>query len=148
VFFLPEDIRVNTFRANNTTFTSAGAQFTQGTPTGRFIAPAGFGNCLQAFLGACGFERLVLKGPAFFRSDLSLVKKVRFSETMNLEFRGEFLNAFNNINFLVGSASNDVNTIGGLNTQTFGRYTAAYQDISTTNDPGGRLVQLVLRFNF
>ena len=37
---------------------------------------------------------------------------------------------------------------GGFGAATFGRYTAAYQDISTTNDPGGRLVQLVLRFNF
>ena len=148
VFFLPEDIRLNTFRANNITFTAAGATFTQGAPTGRFIAPAGFGNCAQAFGGGCGFERLVLKGPAFFRSDLSIVKKVNFTETMNLELRGEFLNAFNNINFLVGNASNDVNEIGGFGAATFGRYTAAYQDISTTNDPGGRLVQLVVRFNF
>jgi hypothetical protein len=58
------------------------------------------------------------------------------------------LNAFNNINFLIGSASNDINTLGGFGTATFGRYTNAYQDISTTNDPGGRLVQLVVRFNF
>ena|SRR5688572_14586893 len=148
VFFLPEDIRLNTFRANNTTFTAAGASFTQGAPTGRFIAPATFGNCAQVFVGTCGFQNLVLKGPAFFRSDLSIVKKVHFSETMNLEMRGEFLNAFNNINFLVGAAANDVNAPGGFGAATFGRYTAAYQDISTTNDPGGRLVQLVLRFNF
>ena len=148
VFFLPEDIRVNTFKAQNTAFTSTGAVFTQGTPTGRFIAPAGFGNCAQAFIGSCGFQNLVLKGPAFFRSDLSLVKKINFTETMNLELSGEFLNAFNNINFLVGSASNDVNAPGGLGTAQIGRYTAAYQDISTTNDPGGRLVQLVVRFNF
>jgi hypothetical protein len=148
VYFLPEDIRLNTFRANNTTFTAAGATFTQGAPTGRFIAPAGFGNCQQAFVGQCGFERLVLKGPAFFRSDLSIVKKLNFTETMNLELRGEFLNAFNNINFLVGNASNDVNEIGGFAGANFGRFTNAYQDISTTNDPGGRLIQLVLRFNF
>jgi Carboxypeptidase regulatory-like domain len=148
VFFLPEDIRLNTFRANNMSFTAAGPAFTQGAPTGRFIAPAGFGNCQQAFIGSCGFQNLVLKGPAFFRSDLSIVKRVNFTETMNLELRGEFLNAFNNINFLVGAAANDVNSAAGFNAATFGRYTAAYQDISTTNDPGGRLVQLVLRFNF
>jgi hypothetical protein len=67
---------------------------------------------------------------------------------MNLELRGEMLNAFNNINFLIGSPNNDVNTLAGLGTATFGRFTNAYQDISTTNDPGGRLVQLVVRFNF
>ncbi len=148
IFYLPEDIRLNSFRANNVTFTAAGASFTQGAPTGRFIAPAGFGNCSQAFNGTCGFQNLVLKGPAFFRSDLSIVKRIQFTETMNFEMRGEFLNAFNNINFLVGAAANDVNAPGGFGTAQFGRYTAAYQDISTTNDPGGRLVQLVLRFNF
>jgi hypothetical protein len=148
VFFLPLDIRLNTFRANNTTLTSAGVVYTQGAPTGRFIAPSGFNNCLQGFAGQCGYNNLVLKGPSFFRFDLSLAKKIKFTERMNLEMRAEALNAFNNINWLVGSAGNDVNAIGGLGAGTFARYTAAYQDISTTNDPGGRLVQLVLRLNF
>ena len=148
VYWLPYDIRLNTFRANNTNFTSAGASYTQGAPAGKFIAPAGFGNCSQGYIGQCGFNNLVLKGPAFFRFDLSLAKKIRFSERMNLEMRAEALNAFNNINWLVGAAGNDVNAPGGLTSGFFGRYTAAYQDISTTNDPGGRLVQIVLRLNF
>lgn len=77
-----------------------------------------------------------------------LAKKVKFTERLNLEMRAEALNAFNNINWLVGAAGNDVNSSFGFNTGFFGRYTAAYQDISTTNDPGGRLIQLVLRLNF
>jgi hypothetical protein len=89
-----------------------------------------------------------LKGPAFFRSDLSVVKKLRFSETVNVEMRLEMLNAFNNINFLVGSAGNDVNNVGNLTSSAFGRMTNAYQDLSTTNDPGGRVGQLVIRVNF
>ena len=97
--------------------------------------------------GGCGFAN-PSQGPAFFRSDLSVVKRLRFTESVNLELRGEFLNAFNNINFLVGSAANDVNALGGFTSSTFGRMTNAYQDLSTTNDPGGRLVQLVVRFNF
>jgi hypothetical protein len=148
VFFLPLDIRLNTFKANNVTFTSAGAVYTQGAPSGRFIAPAGFNNCVQGIQGQCGFNNLVLKGPAFFRFDLSLVKKIKFTERLNLEMRAEALNAFNNINWLVGSPSNDVNTIGGTGAGTFARFTSAYQDISTTNDPGGRLIQIVLRLNF
>ncbi len=149
VFVFPQDIRENTFRAFNTAFAQGTNQpvYTQGAPTGRYIAPQGLG-CLQGFAGGCGFNNLVLKGPAFFRSDLSIVKKIRFTENTNLELRGEFLNAFNNINFLLGSASNDINSLGGTNAATFARFTAAYQDISTTNDPGGRLVQLVVRFNF
>ena len=62
--------------------------------------------------------------------------------------RLEMLNAFNNINFLVGSAGNDVNTLGSFTSSSFGRMTAAYQDTSTTNDPGGRIGQVVFRFNF
>lgn len=149
VYTLPLDIRQNTWRANNIAFSAAGVPtFTQGAPTGRFIAPAGFGNCKQAFGGDCGFTNLVLHGPSFFRTDASIVKKIKFTENTNVELRGEFLNAFNNINFLVGAAGSDINTLGGLGATTFGRYTAAYQDLSTTNDPGGRLVQLVVRFNF
>lgn len=158
IYVLPKDIRDNTVKAFNNSISIVqqavgqpslvNIAYTQGTPTGKFIAPAGFGNCAQPYAGGCGFANLVLKGPSFFRSDLSIVKKVRFNERMNMELRGEFLNAFNNINFLVGSAGNDLNTLGGFTSSAFGRMTAAYQDLSTTNDPGGRLVQLVVRFNF
>jgi hypothetical protein len=168
IYVLPKDIRENTVKAFNLGFvtrqvsgqpSTVAAEYTQGAPSGRFLAPAGYSNCQQGvgyvpslatptLGGGCGFQNLVLKGPAFFRSDLSIVKKITFSENTNLELRGEFLNAFNNINFLVGSAGNDLNTLGGFTSTAFGRMTAAYQDLSTTNDPGGRLVQLVVRFNF
>lgn len=148
VYLLPKDIRDNTFKANNVTITAAGPAYTQGTPTGRFIAPAGFGNCAQAYTGQCGYANLVLHGPSFFRFDLSIAKKIRFTENINVELRAEFLNAFNNINFQPGAAGNDVNTLGSLNATSFGRMTSAYQDLSTTNDPGGRVGQLVLRLNF
>lgn len=147
VFFLPQDIIENTRKAFNVAMGSGGPSFTLGEPTGRFIAPPTFGNCIEGFAGQCSSERIVLHGPRFARFDLSLVKRVRINETMNFELRSEFLNAFNNINFIVGNAANDVNNItpGGT---AFGRITAAYQDLSTTNDPGGRLVQIVARFNF
>jgi hypothetical protein len=149
IYLLPKDIRDNTFRANNVAITAAGgAVYTQGTPTGRFIAPAGFGNCAQAWTGQCGYANMILHGPSFFRFDLSIAKKIRFSENINIEMRAEFLNAFNNINFQPGAAGNDINTLGSLNATSFGRMTAAYQDLSTTNDPGGRVGQLVLRVNF
>ena len=148
VYVLPKDIRDNTIRAFNVSMTSTGPAYTQGTPTGRFIAPAGFNNCVQAVHGTCGFSNLVLKGPAFFRYDTSLVKKLHVTERVNVEMRLEMLNVFNNINFLVGAAGNDVNSVGNLTSTAFGRMTAAYQDLSTTNDPGGRVGQLVIRINF
>jgi hypothetical protein len=145
VFYLPDDIINNTARAFAVGYASTTNQptYTQGDPGGRFIAPAGFGNCIQATTGGCGFANLVLKGPEFFRADLSIVKRVRFTESADLELRGEFLNAFNNPNFQVGNPNNDVN--GGPLSGIIGN---AYQDVSTTNDPGGRLVQIVVRINF
>ena len=70
------------------------------------------------------------------------------TERVNLEIRGELLNAFNNINFVVGSANNNTNTSTNYTSQNFGQVTEAHRDTSTTYDPGGRLVQLVMRLNF
>jgi hypothetical protein len=145
VFYLPDDVITNTAKAFSVGFAGGTNQpiFTNGAPSGKFLAPAGFGNCAQEHIGVCGITNLVVKGPSFFRADLSIVKKIQFSERTNLELRGEFLNAFNNINFLIGNPANDLN--GAPLSGIVGN---AYQDSSTTNDPGGRLVQLVVRFNF
>ncbi|PYS71701.1 MAG: hypothetical protein DMF69_09580, partial [Acidobacteria bacterium] len=157
IYVLPKEIRDNTVKAFNLGIvtrqvtgqpSTVAPEYTTGAPTGRYVAPAGAGNCGQKYSGNCGYANLILKGPSFFRSDLSIVKKVKFTENTNLELRGEFLNAFNNINFLVGSAGADLNSLGGFTSSAFGRMTSSYQDLSTTNDPGGRLVQLVVRFNF
>jgi hypothetical protein len=157
VTFLPADIILNTRRAFSVSATGAGFG-ALGAPTGRYIAPANSNGCIQAFVGQCGFANLVLEGPRFVRSDMSLVKKIRFSERTNIEFRVEMLNVLNNINFLIGgSAAVDDGKLTPTNlglqapnysAATFGLITAAYQDISTTNDPGGRPVQFVFRFNF
>jgi hypothetical protein len=154
VYYLPQDIIDNTIRANNFDPTSATGYGAQGVPTGRYIAPANSGGCIELYAGQCGGTRLMLYGPMFTRFDMSLVKHIRVTEKANFELRGEALNAFNNVDFLIGSAGNNTTTVGqtttffGRATQTFGQMNAAYQDTSTTNDPGGRLIQLVARFNF
>lgn len=160
VTFLPDDIILNTRRAFNFSSTSATGYSTLGVPTGRFIAPAGFGGCRNRFIGECGYSDLVLHGPRFVRVDASVVKKLKFNERMNLELRGEFLNAINNQNFFVGGLpsadiaqlTTSTTTLPGTaySGATFGQLPtgSAYQDVSTTNDPGGRLVQFVIRFNF
>ncbi|MGE0884841.1 MAG: carboxypeptidase regulatory-like domain-containing protein [Blastocatellales bacterium] len=136
-FYLPQDIIDNTRRAYGSL---------TGSPTGKYIEPINYNNPV-AFGGQRGISNIVLYGPAFQRWDLSVIKKFKITETANFEFRAEFLNAFNNINFLVGSPNNDVNILGVGGT-TFGQITSAYQDVSTTNDPGGRLIQFVARINF
>ncbi len=157
IFWLPDDIAQNTIKAFN--FNSAG--FTQGAPTGRYISPANSNGCVQRFGGDCGFANLVIHGPRFLRQDMSIVKKIRITEKSNLELRGEALNIINNINFKLGDYATDAasvgQTVGGqiavptFSSSLFGQLNGngnAYRDTSTTNDPGGRLVQLVVRFNF
>jgi len=158
VYFFPQDIIDNTRRAflygvsgGVNTYIAPSGLTGNTAPTGRFIAPAGYGNCIEKVSGDCGFTNLVIHGPNFYRFDLSLVKKIKFTERVGGEIRAEFLNAFNNINFRIGSASNDVTSIAPalINQNSgFGITGSAYQDLSTTNDPGGRMVQLVLRLNF
>jgi hypothetical protein len=147
-YFLPQDIVDNTIKAFNTSATSATGYGSAGAPSGRYIAPASSGSCIEVYAGQCGGTSLILYGPHFTRFDISAVKKTKIGERVNLELRGELLNAFNNINFLVGSPNNDTNTANNFSNAAFGQVTQAYNDQSTTYDPGGRLIQFVLRINF
>jgi len=145
VFFLPDDIILNTRRANNVTPTGFS---TLGAPTDRYIAPPNSNGCIQEFVGQCGFANLILHGPSLTRFDISVVKKTRVTERMNVELRAEFLNAFNNINFKIGSQTAADTSVTNFSAATFGQTAVAYQDLSTTNDVGGRMIQMVLRINF
>jgi hypothetical protein len=152
VTYLPDDIILNTQKAFDIDITAAngyGTTFGTGGPTGRFIAPAGYGNCLQRVAGTCGFNNLILYGPSFFKFDVAVAKKFKFDEKRNVEFRATFFDALNHPNFRIGGWAADVVTVtpGGA---TFGQLGSgsAYQDISTTNDPGGRLIDFMLRINF
>jgi hypothetical protein len=138
VAFLPQDIIDNTLKAFGINCTPAPGKTDCG-PTGRYIAPP----TNPGELGA----RVFFRSPSFFRADLAAVKKFQFRESMNLELRMEFLDAFNNINFFVGDPNGVTGTLAA-NGATFGRTSFAYRDLSTTSDPGGRLIQLVARFNF
>ena len=138
VAFLPQDVIDNTLKAFAIGCTVPVGKTDCG-PTGRYIAPP----TTPGELGA----RIFFRSPSFFRADLSAVKKFHIRESMNIELRAEFLDAFNNINFFVGDPNGVTATHAG-NSATFGRTSFAYRDLSTTSDPGGRLIQLVARFNF
>ncbi len=79
--------------------------------------------------------------------DVSLVKKTRITERVNLEFRAQALNVFNLTNFTPDNATpggGATNTIGS----SFGQIGNAYRDISGTVDPGSRILEFVMRVNF
>jgi outer membrane receptor protein involved in Fe transport len=41
----------------------------------------------------------ILRGPRYFDADLAAIKNTKLNERLSLEFRAEFFNAFNNVNF-------------------------------------------------
>jgi hypothetical protein len=142
VYILPQDIIDNTIKAFSTSPTSATGYGSQGAPSGRYFAPANGPDCLQALPGQCAPLEHFVTGPAFVRFDMSASKRVQIAKTVNFEFRAEFLNAFNNINFI------PVATISPTALASTGQVTTAATDSSNTQDPGGRLVQLVFRINW
>ncbi|NJM52956.1 MAG: hypothetical protein HC846_05895 [Blastocatellia bacterium] len=155
VTYLPDDIILNTQKAfdinvgNTNSNGGYGTTFGTGGPTGRFIAPAGFNNCIQQTVGTCGFNNLIVYGPSFFKFDAAISKRIKIDERRNVELRATFLDVLNAPNWRVGGWAADTIAVG-LGGSTFGQMGngSAYQDLSTTNDPGGRLVDIMLRINF
>ncbi|MEQ1762688.1 MAG: carboxypeptidase regulatory-like domain-containing protein [Pyrinomonadaceae bacterium] len=154
VTFLPDDIILNTQKAfnidvSNTANSGYGTTFGTGGPAGRFLAPAGYGNCISRTAGDCGFNNLIVYGPGFFKFDATVAKRFKWGERRSVEFRVTALDVLNAPNFRVGGFGADVVT-AGVGGSTFGQLGngSAYQDVSTTNDLGGRQIDLMFRFNF
>jgi hypothetical protein len=152
VSYLPTDIIVNTIKAN--TFATPTAANLTGypvgqAPTGRFLAPAGYGNCQTTTAGACGFRKFVLFGPSFFKIDASLGKRFNVGEKRSVELRMTAFDVLNHTNWRLGGWTGNVNNITVF-TGTFGQMAGgwAYQDPNGSNDPGGRVMDFTLRINF
>jgi len=94
--------------------------------------------------------RNVLRGPHQINIDFSVIKRFPIRESKNIEFRAEFFNLFNHVNFAnpisnlnafaSSGGSIDPNTGQIINPGDFGRI------ISTSNNP--RLIQLAVKLNF
>ncbi len=111
------------------------------------------GQANSAFIRPCRTpgafcQRPFLYGPMFYRADISIIKNIKIWEKVRLEYRAEFLNAFNNINFFYPGSETTSTPITSATSGTFGKVTNAYRDVSTTDDNGGRIIQMVLRIHF
>jgi hypothetical protein len=136
VYYLPQALVDNT----NAAFELNGKTFANLDRNAPYIGPAN----LAGELG----QRVFLYGPWQQKWDFSLLKKTYIRETANIEFRVQALNAFNRTNFLLFAPGNGLTTTLAVNATGFGQTTGAYRDLSNTNDPGGRIVEFSLRFNF
>ena len=74
-------------------------------------------------------------GPSTYYWDMGLSKNVRFSDDMSVQFRAEFFNIFNNVNF--------ANPATAVNGAGFGRITSTH---ANQGDP--RIMQFGLKFVF
>jgi hypothetical protein len=111
------------------------AAFNQGgftlDPNAPYIGP-------QTTPGQLGYN-YYLRGPWQKHLDVSIVKKTRIGERANVEARAQALNVMNITNFYLGATS--------PNSTSFGQITSAFRDTSNAVDPGGRILEFVLRVN-
>src|SRR5215217_8515776 len=149
VTWLPSDIIDNTIRAFTTTGSTVSGYNAGQAPTGRFIAPSGFGNCQARTTGQCGFRKLVIFGPQFFKIDSAIGKRFKINERANVEFRMTMFDVLNHTNWRLGGWTGNVNNITAFTGQ-FGQMLNgwAYQDPNGSNDPGGRITDFMIRINF
>jgi hypothetical protein len=93
--------------------------------------------------------RNVLRGPRQTNVDFSIIKRFPFSESKNIEFRAEFFNLLNHVNFANPISNFNAVPSTSLNPNSgqiigdpgdFGRI------LATSNNP--RLIQLALKINF
>jgi len=97
------------------------------TVYGRSPAPAGTGGGFLWFdpsnytnntsgFGTCAPQLGGLRGPGYYNWDISLQKNFQLTERFKLQFRSDFLNAFNAVNLGAPNTTVDQNTTGVINT--------------------------------
>jgi hypothetical protein len=82
-----------------------------------------------------------VRGDSTNNVDLSVIKKTEIFENKNVEFRAEFLNAFNHPLFPVGNG-NDTGIITNVTNASFGR------TVASTQGNYARRIQMTLKFTF
>jgi hypothetical protein len=63
----------------------------------QWMSPAGFSQPAPGHFGNCPAQGPVV-GPGYFDADIGLMKNFHFTEATYVQFRTDFLNAFNNVN--------------------------------------------------
>ncbi|MBY0503526.1 MAG: TonB-dependent receptor [Bryobacteraceae bacterium] len=106
----------------------------------RFFTPAQLALFSVPAPGSVGNSgRNTFRGPGFFNTDLSIVKRFRITEQAHATFRTEAYNLFNTVNFLAPAVN--------LQTpQTFGVISGT--PTGASNQSGARILQFALRFDF
>ena len=118
------------------------AGYTAGAPTGRYFAPANGPDCIQVIRGDCAPPDVQAVAPPFSRFDFGARKRIGLGKRMNFILEVDVLNLFNAINF------NPVALPGNPANRDGYQVTSSYEDVNNLADPGSRVGQIVLRFNW
>jgi len=111
-----------------------------------YFNPAAFGACTEAsnVLPFGTSSRNFLRGPGQKNVDFSVVKFFQVTEKSRIEFRAEFFNIFNFVNFAQPNSNAFVETVGNLGTVTA---TNGFGSITQTS-AGPRIIQFALKYSF
>jgi hypothetical protein len=104
----------------------------------QWMSPAGFSDPAPGHFGNCPAQGPIV-GPGFFNADIGLMKNFHFSETKYVQFRTDFLNAFNQVN--LGHPDTGWSASGG----TFGQIGPA---VGTPSSQPARNIQVALKMYF
>jgi len=88
-----------------------------------------------------------LRGPRQTNVDFSVIKRFPIRESKNIEFRAEFFNLFNQVNF--ANPISNLNAIPAANFSPTGQIISPGdfgRIISTSNNP--RIIQFAVKLNF
>jgi hypothetical protein len=142
IYMFPQDVITNSILALSTTSATTTTGYAGALPTGRYLAPASGPDCVQYYAGQCPGTAVtrIITGPGYFKTDLSIVKRIPIKKSMFVEARMDLFNIFDTINFTPTSATGSAIT----NWQV----TAGAQDVNASQDPGGRITQFGLRFSW
>jgi hypothetical protein len=88
--------------------------------------------------------RNVLRGPGINNWDISIEKDFKFTESKSLEFRSEFFNAFNHVQFFSPTFQNGALGFDSL----FGQVTGDTSSSTSSYYRGPRVIQFALKFYF
>jgi len=108
-----------------------------GTQGIQWFSGSSFMEPYTGTFGNCGVGNV--RGPRFTDADISINKMFRITETKNLEFRTEFINAFNHANLVAPVTSCGEYSPGVACNGTLGQITGSLD---------GRNIQFGLKFNF
>jgi hypothetical protein len=91
-------------------------------------------------------ERNALTGPGYWRTDASMLKKFRFTETMFAEFRIEVVNLFNHVN--LGNPDGNIGTFSSTGVLTKNLNFGKSNSTAFFGGDAQRNLQFAFRFSF